>query len=68
MAFNTFRLLWATSTFIGGVGSISHVCLHVEKGRLSDRSWRAFAFTFAAAFVVSAFLWVSTISGYGNFA
>ena len=40
----------------------------LKKGRLSDRSWRAFAFTFAAAFVVSAFLWVSTISGYGNFA
>ena len=40
----------------------------LKKDRLSDRSWRAFAFTFAAAFVVSAFLWVSTISGYGNFA
>ena len=39
----------------------------LKKDRLSDRSWRAFAFTFAAAFVVSAFLWVSTISGYGNF-
>ena len=40
----------------------------LKKDRLSDRSWRAFAFTFAAAFVVTAFLWVSTISGYGNFA
>ena len=40
----------------------------LKKDRLSDRSWRAFAFTFAAAFVVSAFLWVNTISGYGNFA
>ena len=39
----------------------------LKKDRLSDRSGRAFAFTFAAAFVVSAFLWVSTISGYGNF-
>lgn len=40
----------------------------LKKDRLNDRSWRAFAFTFAAAFVVPAFLWVSTISGYGNFA
>ncbi|MGV0373875.1 hypothetical protein ACUY2A_10915 [Corynebacterium pilbarense] len=40
----------------------------LKKDRLGDRSWRAFAFTFAAAFVVTAFLWVSTISGYGNFA
>ena len=40
----------------------------LKKDRLSDRSWRAFAFTFAAAFVVSAFLWVSTVSSYGNFA
>lgn len=40
----------------------------LKKDRLSDRSWRGFAFTFATVFVVSAFLWVSTISGYGNFA
>ena len=40
----------------------------LKKDRLSERSWRAFAFTFAAAFVGPAFLWVSTISGYGNFA
>ena len=40
----------------------------LKKDRLSERSWRAFAFTFAATFVVTAFLWVSTISGYGNFA
>ena len=54
------------SLVVLGVLAISVYML--KKDRLSDRSWRAFAFTFAAAFVVSAFLWVSTISGYGNFA
>ncbi|WP_408921181.1 hypothetical protein [Corynebacterium tuberculostearicum] len=50
------------------LGVLAMAVYMLKKGRLSGRSWRAFAFTFAAAFVVSAFLWVSTISGYGNFA
>ena len=50
------------------LGVLAMAVYMLKKDRLSDRSWRAFAFTFAAAFVVSAFLWVSTISGYGNFA
>ena len=50
------------------LGVLAMFVYMLKKDRLSDRSWRAFAFTFAAAFVVSAFLWVSTISGYGNLA
>ncbi|WP_293823639.1 hypothetical protein [uncultured Corynebacterium sp.] len=50
------------------LGVLAMFVYMLKKDRLSDRSRRAFAFTFAAAFVVSAFLWVSTISGYGNFA